>query len=110
MAAANAASMVTGLLGQSVETIEIRSRFSPPVVLRVKDLLSQQEGPPHPAMSILKPTVILRGGALGTQVIAPGGQASVDEWKWWSVLTATLAVVGAVTVLGVAFKAGRRLG
>lgn len=109
--AASATSVVTGLLAKSVDTVEIRSRFSPPIILRIKDLLSQQEGPPHPAVRLLKPTIILKGDGIGgTQIIAPAGQATRDEWQWWALATGALTVVGAVTVLGMVFRLGKRSG
>lgn len=110
MALPSSRSVVSVLLSHSVETIEVRTRFSPPLILNVADLVQGKGGPPGPATKFLKPTVILSGGAIGTQVIAPGGQASPDEWQLWSIVMGGLALVGFVTVVGAAFKIGERRG
>lgn len=105
----NTKSVVSALLARSVDTIEIRTRFSPPVILKVADLVTG-EGEPGVATQLLKPTVVLSGGSLGTQIIAPAGEASRDEWQWWSFAVGTLAVVGTFTVLVTVFKLGERRG
>lgn len=108
MAGLNVYSAVTGVLGQSIETIEIRTRFSPPVLLRVADLVAQKEGPPNPAVSALKPTIILRGPAIGQQVVAPAGQVGPEDWKLPTATVVVVLGVGLFTLLAAAYKLGRK--
>lgn len=103
-------SVVTSALTGVVDTITIMSRFSPPVTLKVADLLAEQEGPPHPAIRALQPTIILRGKGIGQQVIAPGGQATPEGWKLPAATAVTLVVVGALTALTFAYRVGQRTG
>lgn len=100
-------SIITGSLTSSIETIEIRTRFSPPIVLKVSELLA--EGPPSPVVQAVKPTIILNG-SIGRQVIAPAGQSGVNDWKVPTLVLAGVAFVGATVVLGTIFQLGRRSG
>ena len=100
-------SYVTQALLASVETIEIRSRFGPPTVLRVVDLIAQKPGPPNPLLAYAKPTVILRG-SIGEQVIAPYGRVGVDDWKFPTAVVVTVLGVGLFALLGAAYRLGGR--
>ncbi len=88
--------------------VEIRTTATPPVVFTTQELIS---GEPAPEVAVarkaLRPTIILRGGALGTQVIAPDGRVNPNQWK----TTLTLVAVGGLLVGGLAasllFRAGR---
>ncbi len=103
-------SVITATLPTVVETIEVRTRFSPPVVLRTADLLKPSAGPPSPAVRLVKPTIILRGGTVGLQTIAPAGVTDPDEWKR-TIAVAGAGVVGVLAVaVAIVFSAGRRVG
>ena len=97
------------LLAALVDEVEIRSAFSPPTVVRTKDLAAP--GPPNPYVRAVKPTIILRGPGLdGPLVVAPGGEASPDEWRWNLVKVGiAVALVGAGTG-AVAFGLGAAYG
>ena len=84
-----------GLLTSVVSEIEVRSAYSPPQKIRVADLVGGPAGPPNPYVRLTRPTVILRGPGVGTQVVAPGGEASPDEWR------RNLAVAGVARALAV---------
>lgn len=61
------------LLAQSLaKTVEIRTNYSPPIILDVGETLAPGTSP---AMEALQPTVIIDGGSLGRQVVAPYGVA-----------------------------------
>jgi hypothetical protein len=103
-------SLISASLPAVIETIEVRSRFSPPVVLKTAELLKPSGGPPSPVVRQVKPTIILKGGTIGQQVIAPGGVASPTEWRLsLALLGGGLVAVGALAAAGV-FMAGRRSG
>lgn len=104
------AAAITSLLQGGVKEIVIMSAAFPPLTLQVSDLLADREGPPHPLVSFLKPTIILRGGALGTNVIAPGGQVDPNAWKTTITVTGILALIGAITVAGALYRWGARRG
>lgn len=109
-------SLVSDALGSAVDTIEIRSAFSPPVIVKTSDLLGKTK-PAQPAtpgakveaaaktnyLKLVKPTVILTGG-VGRQVIAPGGEVDPNQWKW----NALLAASAVTLTLAVTFQLGRR--
>src|SRR5574343_693748 len=60
------------LLPALVDTIEMRSEWTPPITMSVKGLVS---GPSNPLWKQLKPTLTLTGSRIGKQVIAPYGVA-----------------------------------
>lgn len=107
--------LISAALPSTVATIEVRSAFSPPYTINVADLAKQGGGPPpsQPGvggrakaslLQVAKPTVILSGGAVGKQTIAPWGAASPDEWKKpWLALGALLVITHMA-----AFAAGRK--
>lgn len=76
-------------------SMEVRTRFSPPVVANTQDLLSK--GPQNWVVNLLKPTVILRGSA-GTVTVAPAGAAGDGTLGFF-------ALVGGL--VGVSFLLGR---
>lgn len=82
------------------EQMEVRTLFSPPIVTSTQELLRQVDGPEGKVdflVSLLKPTIILRGNA-GTAVIAPGGPAdTAGGWRFAGVI---LAIVGVGFALG----------
>lgn len=87
----------------AIETIEVRSSFTPPQIYRVSELLKPSTTP-NPFLRLLKPTIILRGPALKTpRVIAPAGVLNGTEWKG----PVTMVVGGVVTILLLTFVAGR---
>ncbi len=63
-------------LASLYESIEVRTSFSPPVRARTQDLFKPGEPNSRPPwwLKVLKPTFVVRG-AIGEQVIAPGGVA-----------------------------------
>ena len=67
----------------AVTKVEVRSAFSPPVVIDVRDALEPwPPGPPTTRDRILgvtKPTVIMSG--VGKTVDAPWGLADTTSWK-----------------------------
>lgn len=85
--------LISSSLPSAVSTIEVRSAFSPPYVINVADLAKQGGKAPPPAKTDvvgrakqtlaqqLRPTIILSGGAVGTQTIAPWGVSGRDDWK-----------------------------
>lgn len=90
-------------VAQFFDTIEIRTKATPPILLKVRDL--DAAGASSPLLEFLKPTIILRG-PLGTKVIAPYGEVpSADEgianaWKVAGVTLAALAGIGVAGFLG----------
>lgn len=107
---AGVGSFVTQALAASVETITIQSRLGPPVTLRVKDLVAQQEGPPNPILGFVKPTIVLRGPAIGEQIIAPGGRAGPEDWKFPTALVLSVLGFGLFTLVVGAYRLGQRRG
>lgn len=82
------------------ETMEVRTTFSPPVVVSVQEALRTTDsgkGNRELISNLLKPTVILRGNA-GTVVIAPSGPA--DAAGGWRMAGALLALMGVGFALG----------
>lgn len=73
-------SVVSASLPVMFERVQIQSNFSPPTTFATRDLVSSSE--PSPVVKLLQPTITLSGGSLGTQILAPAGQASPDAWKW----------------------------
>lgn len=100
-------SLITSNLPSLIETIEIRSRFSPPVTLKVADLLREDQGKPNAIVQTVKPTIILRGPGVGTQVIAPAGRVGPDEWKLPAAAVAVASFVGGAVVVSTIFGLGR---
>lgn len=101
-------SYVTQALASSVETITIQSRVGPSVTLRVADLVSQKPGPTNPVLAFVKPTIILRGPAIGEQVIAPGGRAGPEDWKLPTALVLSVLGLGLFTLVVGAYRLGQR--
>lgn len=72
-------SSIGAALAQSLaKTVEIRTNASPPIVLDVGTMIAPGEPGSSTAMSLLQPTVILDGGSLGRQVVAPYGAAGTS--------------------------------
>lgn len=98
----NIGTALTPYLSQALinqySTIEIRTAVSPPVMMKVADLLDTK-APPSAVSQFLKPTVILTDRAGGRNVIAPYGVAQNG-----SALPGVLLVLG---ILGAGFVAGR---
>lgn len=101
--------VISSALPNLIESIEVRSAFSPPVTLTIKDVL--KAGPPNPVVKRVKPTIIIKGG-IGQQVIAPGGVVGPDEWKRNVAIVgagvAVAAVAGTMFLFSVGAFAGRR--
>ena len=105
MAALGAAPIISSGLSAVAKQITIRSAWGPDYTLNTADLTS---GPPSPWLPILKPAVILDGGIVGQQVIAPAGMPNPEAWKTNLTLLG-LGVVGAAVAFGsVVFLAGVR--
>lgn len=100
-------SIAVAALSKTVETIEFRSLAGPPVKFRVLDLV-ESSGPPSPYVRFLKPTIILKGQVVGTQIIAPGGQAGPNAWKLPTGVALSVLGIGALTLLGAAYRIGKR--
>lgn len=81
------------------KTVEIRTNYSPPIVLDVGETLAPGTSP---AMEALQPTVILDGGSLGRQVIAPYGVA--DDSGGFKL------AAGAAAIFFLGFFIGKRKG
>jgi hypothetical protein len=96
------AALASSQLPSLISTIEVRSNFSPPVVINVADAL--KPGPPGPGQRVAgaaQPTVIF-SGKVGNQVLAPFGPASPDAWKLNLLfLGGVAAVLGAVAVMSI---------
>lgn len=92
---------LTPFLSQAVinqySTIEVRTTVSPPVVMRVADLLDNK-APPSAFSKFLQPTVILTDKAGVRNVIAPYGIA--ENGSALPGVMVLLAIVGAGFVLG----------
>ena len=106
---------ISAALPSAIRSVEIRTAFAPPQIINVQEALN-----PPPASStkrrtfseklaaLVQPTVIMSGGSLGQQVIAPYGAVDPNAWKRNLVLLAGGAF-GAGVLLGVVFfAAGRR--
>lgn len=94
-----------------VREIEIRTTASPPVIIDVENFLfgkAPTTGTAAQAQKVLKPTVIARGGSLGTQVIAPYGQADPDSWQIGATAILVGTVLSGLAVFWMGFAAGRR--
>ena len=96
------ANQVLPFLSQTLPTlisdIEIRSRFSPPVMISTQELLAgtKPTGALSPYVKLAQPTVIL-SGSVGRQVIAPAGVVGAEDWKKNLALAGmSLVVVGAL--------------
>lgn len=101
--------IISGSLPSLIESVEVRSAFSPPIVLNIKDIL--KEGPPNPVVKRVKPTIIIKGG-IEQQVIAPAGVVGPDEWKRNLLIltgaTAGVTALGVMAVFSVGAFSGRR--
>ena len=87
-----------GLLAGAYDTIEFRSRLTPPV----KAGIGVFSGPPSLFAKFLQPTVIFSGGA-GRFAVAPYGEA--NPWLGWGL---SLAIFSGVFMLGVMLGKSRR--
>lgn len=105
----SSATNISTALVTAAKTVEIRSRWSPPYKLNTSDLTS---GPSGPWMPILQPAVILDGGIIGQQVIAPNGLPDPDDWKRNLVFAggaaALLLAGGAALIFGFGVRVGHR--
>lgn len=87
---------------QFFNTVEIRTRVSPPIILDISRL---DDPTPNPLLDQIKPAIILRGPA-GTKVIAPygevpsGNEGLDNAWKIGGLIVGGIAVVGIVGFLG----------
>jgi hypothetical protein len=93
---------VASAIGGSIaRTIQFKSNVSPTVTLDVAGTLATSSGPSvvDPIMNFVKPTIILDGGVLGHQVIAPNGEAGNMGWLF--------PVVGVGLVFGAGYLLGR---
>lgn len=69
----NAGEIDAGLLAVSLmDTVTIRTNITPDLVIDVKETV---QGPSSPVTRALQPTLILKGGAVGSRVIAPHGES-----------------------------------
>ena len=94
---------VSTALITAAKKVSIYSAFSPPYELDVEDFLNApSSGTPDPVVRVLQPAVILSGGLLGTQTIAPNGVPDPDAWK------TNLMIVGGIALglAGLVFAAG----
>lgn len=107
-----APSRVTAVLPRLIESVEIRSRFSPPYSLKTEDLLADAlpGAPPSPLVGALRPTIVLRGPLIGEQVIAPAGQASPTEWRRNAAVLGVAAAAGVFAILSAFFGGGVLVG
>ncbi|HYE93170.1 MAG TPA: hypothetical protein VEA38_19225 [Terriglobales bacterium] len=119
MATPTAAQVISQLASSSlplaVAEIEIRSALNPPVVIDVREALAPADPtkPPTPAqraLGLVKPTVILRGGSLGRNVLAPYGVPSENAWKLNLVLLAGASFLAGATFAVFFYGVGRRAG
>jgi hypothetical protein len=85
-----------GFLAGAYEEIQIRTRATPTITMRTRELLD--EGPPSPVLKWLQPTIILKGRS-GETVIAPFGVSPGGS------LVPGLLVVGGL--IGFGFLLGR---
>ena len=76
------------------DSLEVRTTLSPPIVVRTIDMLTPS--PQSWVVKLLKPTVVLRGGA-GAVVVAPAGPAGDGSMRFLGFM---VALVGAGFVLG----------
>lgn len=98
-------------LVSATEEIEIRTAFSPPYKVKTRDLVGgKPTTEPNPFVRAMKPTVILRGGILGQQVIAPGGVPTESEWKRNALMLAGTVGLLVAGTAGVVFAIGYSLG
>lgn len=70
-------------LKAAINSVEIRSAYSPPQFFTADDLLKAYKAPKGPPGIIdrIKPTLIIDSPSIGKKVIAPYGEASPTEWK-----------------------------
>lgn len=62
-----------GLLATSLmDTVTIKTNITPDLTVNVRDAVS---GPSSPVTRLLQPTLIIRGGSVGSRVIAPHGES-----------------------------------
>lgn len=114
MAAQNALTqIITATLPTAVREIEVRSAFSPPTVINVQDALKPPAPGKQPTLSqraagFLQPTIIMRGGSLGQQVIAPYGAVDAGVWKRNLAFAGGALFLGGLAVGALFFAAGRR--
>jgi len=92
--------VASGIGSSLAKTIQFRSNVSPTVTLDVAKTLAQSSGPSivDPIMNFVKPTLVLDGGVLGHQVIAPNGEAG------------NLGFLFPIVGIGLVFGAGYLLG
>lgn len=89
---------------QFFDTVEIRTKVTPPLVLSIRSIL--EPGPPNPTMNRLKPTMIFRG-PVGTKVIAPYGEVPSAEEGRENAWRISAGIVGSIMGVGVlGFLAG----
>lgn len=84
-------------LSKIYSTIELRTRVTPNVVVRVADL-GKPGGKPHPLVKWLKPTLVLKGQA-GTKIVAPHG-AAPEKGGAATGLAIAGGILGGVFLLG----------
>lgn len=100
--------LLSNNLPSYISDIEIRTRFTPPIKMKIADLLKpadQQQS--TPLTSIVKPTVIINGPAFKQpQIIAPGGVAAADEWKVPALAVAVTAFTGGFVIVSTIFGLG----
>lgn len=84
----NPAAILSGVISE----VEIRTNFTPKVVLDISKLAHGQRQGPNPLMAVLRPTIVLRGKANAT--IAPYGEAGQGGWL------GITAVVGGLIAFG----------
>lgn len=76
----------TGALPSLISHVDVYSAFSPPTTIDVAEALAPRPAGAQPTLKerfarLVQPTVVLRGPAVKTQVLAPYGSPSPDAWK-----------------------------
>lgn len=105
--------IISATLPTAVRELEVRSAFSPPTVVNVQDALRSPASSAKPSLSqraaaFLQPTIIMRGGSLGQQVIAPYGAVDAGVWKRNLTLAGSAVFLAGLAVGMLFFAAGRR--
>lgn len=110
---------ITSNLSTAISTIEVRSTFSPPVLIDVAKATAPKPPStgggkklPSPVDLLLgrvQPTIILSGN-IGRQAIAPYGEANPDAWKINGTALAVVVFSAEFLLLAIAYKLGQRKG
>ena len=98
-------------LASLIDSIEIRTAFTPPVTYTGAELVADAPagGSPGTMGALLKPTIIVKS-KLGTKTLAPSGVTGPDDWRGNVNMLALGVGLGAVVLIGAGFALARATG